>query len=61
MPQALLPPGNFVTAQPEALRHLGSSDVLLPPKAPANIPVIAGRQTLVKHPGSMVPVVPSTT
>lgn len=60
MLQALLPPENLVTAQSEDLRHLGSSDVLLPPEAPANAPVIAGSQALVKHPGSVAPVVPST-
>jgi len=52
-PQALLPDGNLVTAQSEDLRHLGSSDVLLPREAPASTPVIAGRQALVKHPGSV--------
>lgn len=54
--QALLPSGNLVTAQSEDFRHLGSSDVLLPPKAPANTPVIAGRQAQVKHLVSVAPV-----
>lgn len=59
MPQALLPPGNLVTAQTEDLKHLGSSDVLLPPEAPANTLPIAGQQALVKYSGSVALVLPS--